>query len=59
VVTALAPSGTVRVGGEMWSAVSDDSKPIAEGVAVVVREVNGVTLTVSKAQGNDKEEVQR
>lgn len=60
VVTALAPSGTVRVGGEVWTAVSEDTKPIAEGAEVVVREVNGVTLKVVKAQGNEKkEEVRR
>jgi membrane-bound serine protease (ClpP class) len=42
--TALTPAGKVFVHGEIWNAVS--SAPLAAGEAVVVRNVEGLELTV-------------
>lgn len=47
--TPLEPSGTVQLAGELWSAVSDDGKPIPAGEEVIVLEVDGLTLKVFKA----------
>ena len=48
--TVAAPQrpGRVVVGGDDWRAVSVDGRPIEEGTAVVVMEVQGVTLTVAR-----------
>ena len=51
VVAPLEPQGTVRVNGESWSAESLSGQPIAEGVEIVVMEVDGLTLRVSEAGG--------
>ena len=51
VVSSLEPRGTVRVNGESWSAESLSGQPIAEGVEIVVMEVDGLTLKVSEAGG--------
>ena len=51
VVSSLEPRGTVRVNGESWSAESFLGQPIAEGVEIVVMEVDGLTLKVSEAGG--------
>ena len=51
VVAPLEPQGTVRVNGESWSAESLSGQPIAEGVEIVVMEVDGLTLKVSEAGG--------
>ena len=48
-VTALSPSGTVRLGGEDWTAVSDRGESIDEGEQVIVAETEGLTLKVFKA----------
>jgi membrane-bound serine protease (ClpP class) len=45
---ALAPSGTVLVRGEYWTAESD--APVAAGERVVVTGVDGLTLRVRRAQ---------
>jgi membrane-bound serine protease (ClpP class) len=42
--TALSPQGKVFVHGELWDAVS--SSPLPVGQLVVVRQVDGLTLTV-------------
>lgn len=44
----LAPSGTVQVGGELWSAETDDEQPIEAGQKVEVVEVKGLKLKVRK-----------
>jgi membrane protein implicated in regulation of membrane protease activity len=41
----LTLRGTVRVGGEDWSAIAD-GRPIAAGEAVEVLAVEGITLRV-------------
>ena len=46
--TALSPGGTIHVGGEDWSAVSDNGEPIGEGERVIVAEAEGLTLRVFK-----------
>jgi membrane-bound serine protease (ClpP class) len=43
--TQLAPSGKVFVHGEVWDAVS--TIPVQAGDRIVVRQVNGLTLTVN------------
>ena len=50
VVTAnLDPQGTVHVGGEEWTAVSDSGEPIDEGEQVIVSETEGLTLKVFRS----------
>lgn len=54
--TALAPAGKVFVHGEIWDAVA--SGDVATGEKVVVRQVNGLLLTVERAAAaieNDRE----
>ncbi len=49
---SLAPSGYVRVGGELWLAeVGGDEEPIAKGERIRVREVNGLKLLVDREGG--------
>lgn len=40
-------SGTVTVGGQVWSAVSSDGSVIGEGEEVVVEAIEGVKLVVA------------
>lgn len=47
--TQISPEGTVYVGGELWSAESD--QPIGPGEAVVVVERQGLKLKVARADG--------
>ena len=49
VTVGLAPSGSVDVAGEQWTAVSDSGEPIPEGEEIIVLEVEGLTLKVFKA----------
>ena len=44
--TALAPSGTVRVHGELWRAMAEGGGEVAEGGEVVVMGTDGFTLRV-------------
>jgi membrane-bound serine protease (ClpP class) len=44
--SALAPRGTVRVRGEVWTAVADD--PVAAGEPIEVLAVDGLTLRVRR-----------
>jgi membrane protein implicated in regulation of membrane protease activity len=45
----LAPSGYVRVGGELWLAeVVGDEGSIEKGERIRVREVNGLKLLVNR-----------
>jgi membrane-bound serine protease (ClpP class) len=46
----LAPDGQVRVRGEVWSASSDDGRPLAKGAAVRVVAVRGLRLVVRDAR---------
>ncbi len=46
-VGELRPVGQVRVNGEIWSAHCDDG--CDAGAAVVVRAIDGLTLSVSPA----------
>ncbi|MBM3945485.1 MAG: nodulation protein NfeD [SAR202 cluster bacterium] len=50
VVTPLAPRGTVRVDGEMWSAESSTGGNIQQGASVVVEDMSGLTLKVRIAE---------
>ena len=52
--TALEPRGSVRVDGELWSAVSDSGKPIGEGAEVIISDVDGLTLKVFEASEADR-----
>jgi membrane protein implicated in regulation of membrane protease activity len=48
----LAPSGYVRVGGELWLAeVVGDERSIEKGERIRVREVNGLKLLVDREDG--------
>lgn len=40
-------SGTVTVGGQVWSAISSDGSVIEEGAEVVVEAIEGVKLVVA------------
>ncbi len=40
-------SGTVTVGGQVWSAVSSDGSVIGEGEEVVIKAIEGVKLVVA------------
>lgn len=44
----LDPRGVVRVGNDTWTAVSEDGNVIGVGEAVMISQVNGLTLTVSR-----------
>lgn len=46
-VNTLNPNGMVRIKGELWSAISIDSK-IKEGEKIVVHKINGLNLLVKK-----------
>lgn len=48
--TNLNPHGTVQVAGEQWSAVSDDGGHIAAAEEVIVRDIEGLILRVSKTK---------
>ncbi len=55
VVQDIAPEGMIRVHGELWRAVSKDGNPIKVGEDVVVVEIRGLTLIVSKeGKGNGR-----
>jgi membrane protein implicated in regulation of membrane protease activity len=48
----LAPSGYVRIGGELWLAeVVGDERSIEKGERIHVREVNGLKLLVDRDDG--------
>ncbi|MDA1188569.1 MAG: nodulation protein NfeD [Chloroflexi bacterium] len=54
VMTAIAPRGTVRVDGELWSAVSDSDTAIAKGASIVVESISGVTLKVRPVEAKEE-----
>jgi membrane-bound serine protease (ClpP class) len=45
--TALEPSGTVRVRGELWNALAEDA-PLESGAEIIVTDVDGLRLTVKR-----------
>ncbi|MCY4578312.1 MAG: NfeD family protein, partial [Chloroflexi bacterium] len=45
--TDLAPTGSVRIAGEQWSAVSESGATISNGERVMIIEVDGLTLKVA------------
>lgn len=52
-IDRLAPTGYVRIRGELWKAVIDQDRPFAEkGDIVKVIHVDGLTLTVEKVDGD-------
>jgi len=48
VIEELAPEGMVKLGGELWRAVSEDGERIKPGERVVVKGKRGLTLYVSR-----------
>jgi membrane protein implicated in regulation of membrane protease activity len=46
VVRACAPKGAVRVGAELWTAVSATAEPIPEGGSITVCDIEGLTVFV-------------
>ena len=52
--TPLDPTGTVLAGGELWTAIAEDSK-IEPGEEVTITKVEGLTLWVTK-KSKEKEE---
>ncbi len=50
-IEPLSATGQVKVGAQIWTAISEDS--LAEGEKVIVLEIQGVKLVVKRA---DKEE---
>ena len=49
VVTPLEPNGSVRIAGEVWTAESFDGVHVQAGEQVVVVAIDGVTLSVRRA----------
>ena len=48
-ITALSPSGTVTLGGEEWTAVTSDERPVEQGTEVEIIKQDGLVLTVRQA----------
>ena len=46
VITELAPRGVIRMEDGNWTAVSDDDRPIGQGVKVIVVAMDDLVLTV-------------
>ena len=47
-LTPLAPTGQVEVRGEIWKAtLAIGAEPVAAGARVIVRAIDGLTLTVA------------
>lgn len=51
----LFPRGTVQVGGELWTAESDDGELIGRNEFIVVSEIRGLTLIVFRQSVIDAE----
>ena len=43
--------GRATIGGVSWKAISEDGSPIPEGTVVVVKDIDGAKLIVSKLAG--------
>ena len=50
VLEALKPTGQVKIHGEIWKAISEDSKKIKKGEKVMVTSIEGLTLHVKKTK---------
>ena len=48
VTSELSPVGSVRVAGEQWSAVSDSGAVVPTGERVMILDVEGLTLSVTR-----------
>jgi membrane-bound serine protease (ClpP class) len=48
VTSRLAPEGRVRIDGELWAARAAARDPIEPGAAVVVDDIDGLTLVVAR-----------
>ncbi len=46
VITDIAPMGTVKIGGDLWSALSESGQPIAAGTKVYATRVEGLRVFV-------------
>ena len=46
---ACAPEGTVKIGSTLWKAVSLDGSELAEGLRIVVRDIEGLEVIVEEA----------
>lgn len=55
VVTPLTPTGSVRVAGEVWSAVSE-SGDVAEDEEVIIESVDGIILMVRRVEAEATED---
>ena len=53
--TELNPSGSVQVAGEQWSAVSDAGEPVSSGERVMIVEVDGLILKVTRESTFDRQ----
>ncbi len=53
-IEALAPSGYVRVGGELWRAHAGDAQPIAARLEVEVVGAEGLVLSVRQAEPEER-----
>ena len=58
-VTALSPSGTVTLGGEEWTAVTSDERPVEQGTQVEIIKQDGLVLTVRQAEEESPSETER
>jgi membrane-bound serine protease (ClpP class) len=53
-LTPLAPTGQVEVRGEIWKAtLTAGAEPVTAGTHVIVRTIDGLTLTVEPLVGMD------
>jgi len=50
VTGAVDPTGVVRIGGETWTAVSEDGTVIDVGEPVTVMRIDGLILTISRKE---------
>lgn len=55
-VEPLAPSGYVRVGGELWYAETKTESEIKSGVGVQITDAKGLMLTVCRTMPNSPED---
>ncbi|MDE2716286.1 MAG: nodulation protein NfeD [Chloroflexota bacterium] len=54
-ITPLSPSGTVTLGGEEWTAVASDERPVEQGTEVEIIKQDGLVLTVRQARESPSE----
>ena len=54
-MTALSPTGTVSLGGEEWTAVTSDERPVEQGTEVEILKQDGLVLTVRQSEDSPPE----